>query len=117
ASRRNRSAGRGACLKQALLALLLVAGALQLAACDRLRTAVELPSSDPSLLATTTATLPTPTLAVALTPSPFPSATPLNPDSGWLPLRQGIEQRILNIAAAGEWVESITILRLDPAHF
>jgi uncharacterized protein YigE (DUF2233 family) len=42
----------------------------------------------------------------------------VSPDSGWLPLREGLEQRVLNIKDAnGEWVENITILRLDPAHF
>ena len=109
-------------MKRAALVLLCVAGAVHLAACsDQFDLA---PRSAPSVdLASATApsALPsqaTPALAVGPTPTPPPSATPVVPDSGWLPLREGMEQRVINLAADdGEWLENITILRLDPAFF
>lgn len=64
--------------------------------------------------------LPTHTAQPTSLPEPTarPSATPAVPDSGWLPLREGMARRMLNISSEdGEWVESVTILRLDPAHF
>lgn len=50
--------------------------------------------------------------------TPRPSPTPPLPDTGWQAIGDGLEQRVINlIAPEGEWQESITILRLDPARF
>ena len=54
----------------------------------------------------------TPTLPPTATSAPSP--TPLEPDTGWLPLDVGLEQRSLNVEL-GELTERITILRVDPA--
>lgn len=66
--------------------------------------------------------LPLPTLTAGPTPLPnptaLPSATPVVPDSGWLPLREGLDPRVLNITGDdGALLESMTILRLDAARF
>lgn len=71
-----------------------------------------------SLFPTQGALLPTPTLQANVSPLPQPSVTPLVPDSGWVTLRPGMEQRILNMTGdGGEWLENITILRFDPGRF
>lgn len=48
-----------------------------------------------------------------------PESTPLAPDTGWLGLRPGLEQRTINLfdPATGQRRESLTILRLDPTFF
>lgn len=88
-----------------LLAGLLCAA--YLLGCGRLQAPLVTPVSEPTVLTTPWST-----------PTALPSPTPVNPDSGWIPLRAGMAQRVLNIQAEdGEWVESITILRLDAASF
>src|SRR5690554_3871295 len=60
------------------------------------------------------------TSAPALRPTPTWRPTPTSPppDSGWQPVRDGMERRVMNlISAEGEWQESITLLRLDPSRF
>jgi uncharacterized protein YigE (DUF2233 family) len=55
----------------------------------------------------------TPTIAAA------PTATVV-PDTGWLPLRPGMERRIINLVngeAEGRQQESVYILRLDPDYY
>lgn len=73
---------------------------------------------------------PAPTLPVTI-PTPAPivtqepittlavTPTPIPPDTGWLALRPGLEQRtiILFDPATGQRRESLTILRLDPPTF
>lgn len=49
-------------------------------------------------------------------PSPLPTPTPVPLDTGWRQLKTGMEQRTLNVFdEEGEWRESVTILRLEPA--
>lgn len=67
----------------------------------------------------TTAVFPTPTPS----PTPLPTATPLPtslpvppPDSGWLPLRPGLEQRTI-FYNDGRIQEQITALRLDMSQY
>lgn len=47
-------------------------------------------------------------------PAPWPTITPLPPDTGWEPAHPGIEVRSLDVAA-GPSTERVTIARLDPA--
>lgn len=50
--------------------------------------------------------------------TPLPTPTPTVPDSGWQTIRPGLERRVINLVDdAGEWLESITILRLEPDTF
>ncbi len=94
--------------------LLWLAALSWLAACTGLQEA--LPAARPSPPAQ--APLASPTLAFVPSPTPLASATPINPDTGWLTLRQGLEQRVLNLLAEdGELLEHMVILRLDPAHY
>ena len=83
--------------------------------------AAEDPPKPPDLTPTAAAE---PALApTAAAPGHTPAATymPLPtilPDSGWAALRPGLERRILNqLNAAGQSLERIYILRLDPAAF
>lgn len=88
-----------------LLASLLCAA--HLLGCGLLQALPVTPAPRPTVLATPWST-----------PTALPSATPVNPDSGWIPLREGMAQRILNIQdEEGKWVESITILRLEASRF
>lgn len=99
-------------MRKEALALSLLASLLFLAACDKLQNSLPAPHPSPS------AQLPTPTLALVAAPSPLPSSTPVPSDTGWINLHPGFEQRVLNVTgASGEWLERITILRLDPARF
>lgn len=65
-------------------------------------------------VATSTSILaPTPTLNV-----PQPTETAANLDTGWATLRPGLERRtILYKTSEGEPLESVYILRIDPANF
>jgi uncharacterized protein YigE (DUF2233 family) len=47
---------------------------------------------------------------------PWPTATPLAPDTGWQMLRPGMEVRSLNVPTAVN-TERITVVRIDPAEF
>lgn len=54
------------------------------------------------------------------TPAPTerPSPTPPVPDTGWQAIRPGLERRVINLVSAeGEWLESVTVVRLEPASF
>lgn len=96
---------------RAALCVLCLFGAVQLAACATLDALDGVPQ-------TPSPPLPTPTLHKSASPAPQASSTPIVPDSGWTALRDGMEQRIMNVTGAdGEWLESVTILRLDPASF
>jgi len=60
------------------------------------------------------ATLPTATRPPATAPPV--TFTPLPPDSGWLEVAPGLEQRTLRAPnGAGDVIETITLLRVDPA--
>ena len=63
----------------------------------------------------------TPTLKIRApldaSPSPAPTATAIPLDSGWQHLRTGLEKRTLNVVDEGNWLESITVLRLEPEQF
>ncbi len=96
---------------RAALCVLCLFGVVQLAACAG-------PDTPDSVAQTRLPLLPTPTLRSSASPAPQASSTPIVPDGGWTALRDGLEQRILNVTGEdGEWLESITILRLDPANF
>lgn len=86
---------------------LLFLSLLSLAGCV---TAVSAPPTP--IIPTAPPSLPTPTLVP-------PTATPALPvDSGWLPLRPGLEQRTITLPGSGTLpLEQITALRLDPALF
>ncbi len=58
---------------------------------------------------------PFPTLLPVATPLPTPVPVPL-PDSGWLPLRPGLEQRTIFVND-GRTQEQITALRLDMSQY
>lgn len=77
------------------------------------------PSPTPTPTPTATP-LPTPTYAPTPTPypTPQPTFTPEPPDTGWQPLRTGVEWRQVRVET-GEAAERLTIVRLDPAavHF
>lgn len=66
-----------------------------------------------AIVATVATEQPSPT---AITP--VPSATPPIPDSGWQLLRPGLERRLINLGAEdGRLVESLYLLRLEPARY
>lgn len=45
-------------------------------------------------------------------------STPLPPDSGWLDLAPGLEQRTLRVTnPAGDIIETMTLLRIEPANY
>ncbi|MCL4867592.1 MAG: phosphodiester glycosidase family protein [Anaerolineae bacterium] len=64
-----------------------------------------------------------PPVALPPTPAPVntaaPTPTPILPDTGWRPLRPGLEQRTINLtqATTSQRQETITLMRLDPAFF
>ena len=62
---------------------------------------------------------PTPVISAAATATSLPLDTPIPPDTGWLLLRPGLEQRTLHLTdpTTGQQRETITVLRLDPAFF
>lgn len=62
---------------------------------------------------------PTPVISATVTNAAAVTRTPVPPDTGWLTLRPGLEQRTINIldTNTGQQRESVTILRLDPALF
>lgn len=61
---------------------------------------------------------PSPSAVATALPTARPSPTPPVPDSGWQELRPGLEQRTINlISDEGEWLENVTLLRLEPARF
>lgn len=61
---------------------------------------------------------PTATQQVVSSPTALPTATPIVPDSGWQAIRPGLEQRVINLLdETGEWLESMTIVRLEPDAF
>jgi uncharacterized protein YigE (DUF2233 family) len=76
----------------------------------------------PILPPATSAVHPSPTPLILIedeTPAtqPLATVTPL-PDSGWQPLQPGLEQRtILLFDAGGRQIESLYLLRLEPAYF
>lgn len=60
---------------------------------------------------------PTPTLIIP-DPLPLPTQTAVNPDSGWVELRPGLERRTINLQEGeNQSRESLYILRVDPANF
>jgi uncharacterized protein YigE (DUF2233 family) len=86
-----------------VLSLSILLLVLALAGC---RTA---PSVPPTAIVPPTATA---------VPSPIPATTTPSPDSGWLPVRPGLERRhIFILDAAGQPRDRLTILRLEPALF
>ena len=62
---------------------------------------------------------PLPPTATSPIATQVPSPTPLAPDTGWLVLRPGLEQRTINLfeATTNQRRESLTLLRLDPTFF
>jgi len=60
--------------------------------------------------------LPTPTPFPTPTPypTPWPTPTPEPPDTGWQPVRPGVEVRQVRVET-GEMAERLAIVRLDPA--
>lgn len=51
-------------------------------------------------------------------PTPLPSATPGPADSGWSTLQPGLERRSINLTNPnGELIETVQIVRLDPAYY
>lgn len=73
---------------------------------------------DPSPLSTGASLPATATRQALSSPTALPTATPIVPDSGWQTFRPGLEQRVINLLDdAGEWLENITILRLEPDAF
>ncbi len=72
----------------------------------------ETPSPDPTVFQSTLA----PTTAFTPLTTRIPSPTPLVPDSGWIQLRPGLENRTLNLISPQNTAsESLFILRIDPA--
>jgi uncharacterized protein YigE (DUF2233 family) len=54
----------------------------------------------------------------SMPPPPSPTASPLPPDSGWQEIRAGLDHRVRRwYDTAGQTVETMHILRLDPAAF
>lgn len=53
-------------------------------------------------------------VTAAATPLPSPTPTP-GTDTGWLPVRTGLETRILTIPTDSALTERVTMVRLDPA--
>lgn len=75
-------------------------------------------AADPAPAPTGSSLPATATPQLLSSPTPLPTATPVIPDSGWQTIRPGLEQRVINLLGnAGEWLESITILRLEPDAF
>ncbi|MFW5943015.1 MAG: phosphodiester glycosidase family protein [Chloroflexota bacterium] len=61
---------------------------------------------------------PSPSAVATALPTARPSPTPPIPDSGWQVIGPGLEQRTLNlISDEDEWLENVTLLRLEPARF
>ncbi len=58
---------------------------------------------------------PTSTWTTPPTFTPAPTRTPLPPDTGWQPVRSGVEIRSIDIAV-GQSIERVTVARLDPNH-
>jgi uncharacterized protein YigE (DUF2233 family) len=91
---------------------------LTLAAC-----ATPTPTFPPLLTPTEAAPTSTATSTPAPTLTPAPTIVSLatllhHPDTGWTELRPGLERRVLSVTdAQGAWVESLYILRVDPAMF
>jgi len=56
---------------------------------------------------------PTSTWAAPPTFTPAPTRTPLPPDTGWQPVRPGVEVRSIDIAVDPS-IERVTVARLDP---
>ena len=55
-------------------------------------------------------------LDIRPSPPPTLTPTPLIPDTGWTPLRLGLERRIINLLdEEGKLLENIYLLRLDPS--
>ena len=57
---------------------------------------------------------PTSTWSAPPTFTPAPTRTPLPPDTGWQPVRPGVEIRSIDIAVAPS-TERVTVARLDPS--
>lgn len=63
----------------------------------------------------TSGRLPETVVPVTAVTTPLPSPTPTpGTDTGWLPVRTGLETRILTISAANAPTERVTMVRLDP---
>jgi len=66
-------------------------------------------------VAATFTPVPSPT---PLPPFPSPPVPPDTPDTGWAPLRTGLEQRIINVFDEnGQRVEYLYIVRLEPQYY
>jgi hypothetical protein len=70
--------------------------------------------------------VPAVTASLAILPSSTPSslaellptATPVIPDTGWQPVKPGLERRLINLFNdQGQWVEHIYLLRLEPGPY
>jgi hypothetical protein len=90
-----------------IIALLIAS--LAFSACQSVDAPVTIaPTASPFFLPSATPTL---------TSTPIPSPT-LIPDTGWEPLRSGLERRVLNIYdKTGRRVEYLYMIRLDPRDF
>ena len=70
----------------------------------------------------TSTLLPSKTPIPSASPDPTntqnPTSTPIEPDTGWVSLRSGLERRMINILdESGQHLEALYILRIDPEAF
>jgi uncharacterized protein YigE (DUF2233 family) len=79
-----------------------------------LELALELPTA---VFTPTLANTPPPSSPASPTSPASPSPTPLIADTGWQELQQGLHQRQLNHTVDNRLLESLYIVRLDPAHW
>ncbi len=100
---------------RALLGLLILGLTLACGLAGLERVAIPLPSAEPF---STLEALFTPealsTPETVSTPIPWPTSTPLTPDTGWQLVRPGMEVRSLNVPVEPN-MERITMVRIDPA--
>lgn len=58
---------------------------------------------------------PQPVLSLA---TPLPTATPVIPDTGWQPVKPGLERRLINLFDnQGRWIEHVYLLRVEPGAY
>lgn len=55
--------------------------------------------------------------AASLTPAQTPAPTPYTPEPGWLLLRDGLEQRDIDVMAGARVADHLYLLRIDPAFY
>lgn len=97
-------------MKNFALLVLLCSG---LSACAMPRT-VRLPTETPTPTFTPTST---PTATLTPTPLPTVTPTPLDGDTGWRLVRDGLEVRDIDIIVGKRQIDHLFLLRIDPAGF